>query len=125
MAHELNGIRVEYSETEAAQTVWVDPQHLKRIFLNLMKNSVQAMSGVGAINLSVTARDRNATLSFSDSGPGIPLEIREQIFEPFFTKREGGTGLGLAIVKSLVEENGGIITVADGEGARFEIVLPR
>ncbi len=125
MAHELNGCRVEFSETNPEQTAWVDPQHLKRLLLNLMKNAVQAMSGSGTINLNVAANERNVMLSFSDTGPGIAPEIREQIFEPFFTKREGGTGLGLAIVKSLVEENGGTIEVADVEGARFEIVLPQ
>lgn len=125
MAHELNGFRVEFLESTPEQTVWVDPQHLKRVFLNLMKNSAQAMSGAGTIRLEVAPANRNVILRFSDSGPGIPPEIRGQIFEPFFTKREGGTGLGLAIVKSLVEENGGTITAAAGEGAHFEIVLPR
>jgi len=124
MAHELNGCRVEFSEAKADQSAWVDPQHLKRILLNLMKNSVQAMSGTGTIKLKVAAAERNVTLMFSDTGPGIPAEIRDQIFEPFFTKCPGGTGLGLAIVKSLVEENGGEIQLEDGKGANFEIVLP-
>ncbi len=125
LAPELNGLRVEFIETKPGQTAWADPQHLKRIFLNLMKNAAQALAGGGAIRLETAPAGRNVILRFSDSGPGIPAEIRDQIFEPFFTKREGGTGLGLAIVKSLVEENGGTISVAEGEGARFEIVLPR
>jgi len=126
MAHELNGCRVEFSETKPDQSAWVDPQHLKRILLNLMKNSVQAMAGAGAMKLDVAA-GQNVTLTFSDTGPGIAAEIRGQIFEPFFTKREGGTGLGLAIVKSLVEENSGTIDVAAAAkpGAVFRIELPR
>jgi signal transduction histidine kinase len=125
MAHELNGCQIQFSEDRANQTAWVDPQHLKQIFLNLMKNSVAALSGSGIIKLETVSSEREVTLRFSDSGPGIPAEIREQIFEPFFTRRAGGTGLGLAIVKSLVEENGGEIRLLRGEGATFEIRMPK
>jgi signal transduction histidine kinase len=125
MPQELNGCTIECHEEKDGQRVWVDPQHLKQIFLNLLKNSVQAMQGSGTIRLEIVSHSHSVRLLFSDSGPGIPREIREQIFEPFFTNRKDGTGLGLAIVKSLVEENGGAVRVVEGEGAVFEIVLSK
>ncbi len=123
MAHELNGYKIEFEEENKNLEAMVDPQHLKQIFLNLIKNSVEAMSGIGKIKLTVTSNSNAVNLIFEDIGPGIPREIQKQIFEPFFTNRKDGTGLGLAIVKSLVEENGGEIRVVEGDGAVFEIVL--
>ena len=123
MAQKLNGYDIEFHEENSNQKAMVDPQHLKQIFLNLIKNSVEAMAGGGEIKLTVTSINHAVKVTFVDTGPGIPHEIQKQIFEPFFTNRKEGTGLGLAIVKSLVEENGGEIRVVDGEGAVFEIVL--
>ncbi|MFQ6116541.1 MAG: ATP-binding protein, partial [bacterium] len=123
MSQELDGCKIECCEERPSQKAWVDPQHLKQIFLNLFKNSVQAMQGSGTIKLEIVSSNDSVSLIFSDSGPGIPKDIRDQIFEPFFTNRKEGTGLGLAIVRSLVEENGGVVRVVEGEGAVFEIVL--
>ena len=101
-----------------------DPEHLKRVFLNLLKNSAEAISGSGEIMLDLKASGKFVHLTFSDTGQGIPLEIRSQVFDPFFTRRKNGTGLGLAIAKSLVEENGGEMRLVEGVGAVFEIALP-
>jgi signal transduction histidine kinase len=125
MAREIKGCQVEYYEEKQGQEVWVDPQHLKQVLLNLIKNSVEAMHGSGTIKLEVFSKNNTVHLIFSDTGPGIPAEIQQQIFEPFFTNRENGTGLGLAIVKSLVEENGGEIRLVQGEGAVFEMVFQK
>lgn len=102
----------------------VDPQHLKQVFINLLDNSIEALNGAGKITLSVHQQKRKVLLTFSDSGPGIPAEIRDRIFEPFSTGRKNGTGLGLAIIKTLIEENGGEIRLRDSQtGATFEITL--
>ncbi|NIR51846.1 sensor histidine kinase [candidate division KSB1 bacterium] len=77
----------------------------------------------GRIEVEVKNDNRSVRLLFCDSGPGIPEEIRSQIFEPFVTNRKEGTGLGLAIVKSLMEENGGEIRVVTGKGAKFELTF--
>ncbi len=124
LAQDLNGFEVEFFEDKKTSKIFVDPQHLKQIFLNLLKNSVEAMGGSGTIKLEI--RDPN-NLNFSDTGPGIPTEFQEKIFEPFFTKRKDGTGLGLAIVKSLVEENGGGIRLIQhiNSGAKFEFSLSK
>ncbi|MGH9392752.1 MAG: ATP-binding protein, partial [Terriglobales bacterium] len=65
-------------------------------------------------------------IEFRDSGPGVPGELREQIFNPFFTTKPNGVGLGLAIVAKIVDQHGGRLRLLDpaGAGAAFEIVLP-
>ena len=65
-------------------------------------------------------------IDFEDSGPGIPAELREQIFNPFFTTKKDGVGLGLPIVSKIVDEHGGSIRLMSGpgEGARFRVFLP-
>lgn len=125
MAHRLNGLDFEFHGESEDQKVYFDPHHLKQIFLNLMRNSVEAMSGSGKIRLKIKTQNSSVKLIFSDTGPGISRKIQKQVFDPFFTNRKNGTGLGLAIVKSLVEENGGQIRLTQNTkvGAEFEISL--
>lgn len=105
-----------------------DPQQLQQVFLNLFLNAADATPEGGAITIR-TAYDtiKNAIIiELKDTGKGIPPELRERIFQPFFTTKRKGTGLGLAVSKRLVEENGGTITVMDNDagGAIFRIMLP-
>ena len=67
-----------------------------------------------------------AVIHYSDTGNGIPHEIREEIFEPYFSTKKSGMGLGLAIVKRIIEEHGGSISIEseEGKGTKFEIELP-
>ncbi|MFQ5652139.1 MAG: ATP-binding protein [bacterium] len=125
LAREMDGIEVKFTEGKKNTCVLADPHHLRQVFLNLLRNSLAALAGAGTITLEVETHGEFGRLKFSDSGPGIPPEMQEQIFEPFFTGRKEGTGLGLAIVKTLVEENGGFIRLVDGERAAFEIRLRR
>ncbi|MFO0695754.1 MAG: ATP-binding protein [Polyangiales bacterium] len=103
---------------------------LQQVFINLITNACHAMAG-GEARLRVETRrdDRGrVVVRVVDSGPGVPPEIREAVFEPFVTtKGEGkGTGLGLSIVRKLVEQHGGSVGVEDGErtGATFVVTLP-
>lgn len=101
---------------------------------NLCDNAVEAMPEGGILSITLARRDDNSvTLSFNDSGTGLPPEHMEHLFEPFFTtKGELGNGqgrnagMGLAVVHGLVGEMGGVITASNvpGRGARFDIVLP-
>jgi signal transduction histidine kinase len=104
-------------------TVWCDPNHLKRILLNLMQNAIQVMTAQGKLRLQVKETSRRVSLIIKDTGPGIPPEIQNKIFTPFFTTREKGTGLGLSIVKGLVEANDGTIRIVrtDRTGTEFEV----
>jgi two-component system sensor kinase FixL len=88
-----------------------DPDLLKIVFQNLLVNSAHAMQGQGTIRISLQAIDASCHIDFSDAGPGIPLEIREKIFTPFFTTKSRGSGLGLPTARRLVEAHHGTITV--------------
>ncbi|MDZ7261321.1 MAG: ATP-binding protein [candidate division KSB1 bacterium] len=123
---ELDKVTIDLIEEAEGTVAFVDPQHLKQIFLNLTKNSLQAMPNGGRIELKIVSENEYVEIYFSDTGSGIPEENRGRIFEPFFTTYEKGTGLGLAIVQSLIEENGGRIQLlpTKGKGATFRIHLP-
>jgi signal transduction histidine kinase len=120
-------VLLSFDPPEPDPPVEADPQHLRRIFLNLIRNAVQAQPDGGEIRISWQNTERGVTVSMTDRGGGIPLEVQDQVFEPFFTTRESGTGLGLAIVKSLVEANGGGIRLvrSDQGGTEFDITLRR
>jgi signal transduction histidine kinase len=127
LAGELNHIGIKFDQESDEIFAFVDPQHLKQVFLNLIKNSIEAMSNGGTIFVNIISQRDQVKILYSDTGTGIPAELAEKIFQPFFTTREKGTGLGLAIVKNLIAENGGSIRLvrSNEAGARFEIVLPK
>jgi signal transduction histidine kinase len=107
--------------------VKVDAEHLRRVFENLLNNSIQAMPDGGLVSLVAVKLDGNAHVDVTDNGPGVPIEIRERLFEPFVSHgKQGGTGLGLAIAQSIVEAHGGTISLkaTDAPGADFCIILP-
>jgi signal transduction histidine kinase len=112
-----------------ALTVRADAGQLRRALLNLARNAAAVMQGrAGSVVLSAARVDANShvRLEVRDRGPGVPADMREKIFTPFFTTREKGTGLGLAFVREIVREHGGEVSVADAEGggAVFRIDLP-
>jgi two-component system sensor histidine kinase HydH len=111
-----------------------DAEHLRQVLINLIRNAVQAIGGVGRVWVaSRVRRDRVGEaaawieISVRDEGPGIAPHVLEKLFLPFFTTKATGTGLGLAISQRVVEEMGGRIEVASrpGFGSTFTVVLPR
>jgi len=104
------------------------PAQLKQALWNLLMNAADAVAGGGLIRVTLEADSAagEAILKVQDSGPGIPPEIRDRIFEPFTTTKEKGTGLGLSLVLSALEAHNGIIEVetAPGAGTVFAIRLP-
>jgi signal transduction histidine kinase len=115
---------------EAPETLRVraDAGQLRRAVLNLARNATGAMQGrAGGVVLAAAANgDGRVHIEVRDHGPGVPAELREKIFTPFFTTREKGTGLGLAFVREIVRDHGGDVTVEDvpGGGAVFRVDLP-
>lgn len=104
------------------------PDALLQVWTNLIHNALQAMGGQGVLTLVIRQTDTHIVVSVGDSGPGVPTELRERIFEPFFsTKPRGeGTGLGLHICQEIVARHGGEIRLESGPGgARFSVLLPR
>ena len=101
---------------------------LSQVFMNLLLNSVQAMPEGGAITVTGRSDEGRVTLTFADTGPGIPPERRSKVFDPYYTTREddGGTGLGLSISHEIVARHGGTLRLLDSDvGAVFEVSLPR
>ena len=126
LAGELGDVNIQHEAESNDFYVNADPQHLKQIFLNLIKNSNQAMNNNGTIFVKMWIEDRMIKISIADTGPGIPQSIGSKVFEPFFTTREKGSGLGLAVVKNMIEENDGLIwyDTEYSNGAKFIIALP-
>ena len=110
----------------ASAPVVADPELLKIVFQNLIVNGVQAMRGKGRICVSIGASDVACEVRFIDAGPGIPPDIRQKIFTPFFTTKARGTGLGLPTAKRLVEAHRGTIRVEcpPAGGTTVTIQLP-
>lgn len=100
-----------------------DPDHLKRIVLNLVKNAAEVAN---VIEMRARSTRGEVEIVVRDNGPGIATTFRDRVFEPFVTDKEKGAGLGLAIVKRLAEANGGRVTLmpydpSDGVGAEFRL----
>ena len=106
--------------------IFADPEQVKRMLFNLMKNAVQAMPNGGILTVRARPERHDVCIEVADRGPGISEAARAQLFEPFFTTREKGSGLGLAVVSQTVADNGGHLEMAgeEGEGAVFRVVLP-
>jgi two-component system, NtrC family, sensor histidine kinase PilS len=100
-----------------------DGDRIKQVLWNLLENAVRAMDGKGTITVSVRGVGDFIQLGIRDTGPGIPANLTEKIFEPFQSQFEGGTGLGLAIVYQIVQAHGAKIFVRSTPGSGAEFVL--
>jgi signal transduction histidine kinase len=108
-------------------TVWGDAFRLSEVFSNLVKNALEATPATGVVEIHVDGLDPDrAVVSVCNTGVGIPADLRERIFQPFFTTKNRGTGLGLAIARQIVESHRGTIR-AESDGrteTRFVVELP-
>jgi two-component system sensor histidine kinase HydH len=122
-------VRVDGSVT--GLSVNVDGRLLQRVLLNLVLNAADAIGEAGTPNgqiiISSERQHAKTAIFVEDNGPGIPEEVLERIFNPFFTTKHSGTGLGLAIVHRIIEAHGGSIAAENlrppARGARFKIVI--
>jgi PAS domain S-box-containing protein len=109
--------------------VMADSDQIEQVLLNLLSNAVDAMPRGGTVRITLAAEPNGASFSVSDEGVGIPEEIRDSIFDPFFSTKEigKGTGLGLSISYGIVRDHGGDILLESvrGQGTTFKVVLPR
>lgn len=106
--------------------VMVDPQQMKQVFFNIVKNAMQAMHDGGKLEIRLSADDRDLSIAFKDTGTGIADDDFHRLFEPFHTGKATGHGLGLTIVQRIVQDHGGRLEVSSkqGEGTCFRIVIP-
>ena len=117
------GPPIEVNGDEA--TACADPEMLRAALLNLAINACQA-TGEGKVDIQVEVGAGDCRIAIRDRGHGIPTDVRDRVFEPFFTTRTTGTGLGLAIVKRLLELQGGGIVLSDrpGGGTVANVTIP-
>jgi signal transduction histidine kinase len=140
-SHSLKGnVRVGVDVPEALRPIQGDPHQLRQIFTNLLTNAFEAMNGsAGVVEIVATSIDAEddpnpgaehlgpmILITISDNGPGIPPEVVDRIFSPFFTTKPQGSGLGLAIVRKIVDAHDGRIDVVQrpGGGTVFRVTLP-
>jgi signal transduction histidine kinase len=120
------GVRVNVDANGGPHGLLGHYEPLRRAFANLYRNAAEAMKGRGTIDVTVTGDGAGLAITIADHGPGIPADLRQRVFEPYFTTKDDGTGLGLALVRVTLEAHRGTISVSEtpGGGATFAIVFP-
>ncbi len=121
-----DGVRVTVRSNGGRRALMGHYDPLRRAFANLLRNAAEAMQGRGEIDVGVTGDGSGVAVTITDHGPGIPDDLRQRVFEPYFTTKADGTGLGLALVRQTLEAHRGSIAVTEtpGGGATFAIVFP-
>jgi signal transduction histidine kinase len=124
---EARGAKLQlYSGASGAIEVKGDRGALEQLFLNLLLNAAQALDNGGSATVDLTTEEGVAVVSIRDTGAGIPEDLHERVFEPFFSTRPGGTGLGLAIARRSAQAHGGRVALrsSQGSGTTVEVRLP-
>ena len=120
-----NAPKIEMNLSPEVPLCKFDPQTLRQVFINLIKNAHEACGAEGSLYITTEHTPPTIKITFKDSGKGVPPEILPRIFEPFTSTKANGMGLGLAICRRLIDLNGGTIEAEnDNGGARFTIHLP-
>ena len=114
-------------EAEGDSVVTVDPDRLRQVLLNLVKNAMEAIADKGQVTVRVRENARSVSIEVTDTGEGIPPERLEEIFQPFVTTKRGGSGLGLPLCRKIVRDHGGDMTISSqpGEGTQVKLTFPR
>ncbi|MGC9022401.1 MAG: sensor histidine kinase, partial [Dissulfurimicrobium sp.] len=124
----LSGIETKIDMPETSVPIMGNPGQLQQVFVNIILNALQAMKNGGVLGVKVSSLDKKgkAVVEISDTGPGIPQDVKEHMFEPFFTTKADGTGLGLSVSYGIIKEHKGEIVVKSepGHGSVFEVKLP-
>ncbi|HEY0253793.1 MAG TPA: ATP-binding protein, partial [Kofleriaceae bacterium] len=132
LARTLTGVAITF-ELEAGEggTIVADRSQIEQVVMNLVVNARDALGESGNVVVRSRSDDQFVVLEVADDGPGIPAELRERVFEPYFTTKDQsadrGTGLGLATVLGIVEGHGGAIEIdtgLEGRGATMRVTLP-
>ncbi|WP_404408832.1 ATP-binding protein [Jeotgalibacillus malaysiensis] len=122
----LHDIELHFTKSDLESWTFGDANRLKQVFINLIKNAIEATSVKGHIHISIQRKNNGLIVSVRDYGCGIPKEKLKKLNEPFFTTKENGTGLGLPVSLKIIEEHRGTVEVIsrENEGTEFNISLP-
>ncbi|MFG6120748.1 ATP-binding protein [Thalassobacillus sp. B23F22_16] len=106
--------------------IFCDRSQIKQVFINIIKNAIEAMQEGGLLEIKVSRKDNRVHIDIVDEGPGIPEDVRQKITEPFFTTKKNGTGLGLMISSQILDKHNGFFEIHPNEtiGTTFRLVLP-
>jgi signal transduction histidine kinase len=120
------GVRFEVTKDRKAPPILADREELRRAFINIIRNSIQAMENGGPIVITTTKSEAAVVVTIRDFGVGIPDELKEKLFQPNFSTKTDGMGLGLAIVKKTIDDLNGSISIEsqEGEGTTVKISFP-
>ncbi len=125
---EGDGFRIVKQFGREVPEMDLDADQFKMAFVNIINNAIDATDGRGRLEISsrFDSERKAVVVEFADDGPGIPPEVKDKLFLPYFSTKKKGTGLGLAIVMRIINDHKGTISVADNEpkGTRFTIELP-
>ncbi len=112
--------------TQSFPTIWVDASKMERVFINLIKNAVEAMPDGGKLEIVSRKNEDSVEFTFADNGCGMSKEVLAKVFTPLFTTKAQGMGLGLPICKRIIEAHGGKIAVesTQNKGTKFTFTLP-
>ena len=128
LASQLRAKSISLSVTgrEEGKTFLVAGEKLSQVFLNIILNAIDAVPAKGAITIDTRKEAAGYTVSVQDNGSGIPEQLQDKIFDPFYSTKDGGTGLGLSISRKILESYGGTLTLSDADtgGACFTVFLP-
>jgi signal transduction histidine kinase len=124
-AAEQNRVEIQMSIDPSIELP-IEPGRMERVFLNLIGNAIEAMPEGGRIDIAAERNGHDVLVSVDDTGPGVPTEVRQRLFQPFVTSGKNGLGLGLALSRQTVLDHGGDLWIeAEGAaGAHFRLKLP-
>ncbi len=124
----IHGLEILVELPDSLPEAYIDSEQIKRVFINLLDNAIEAIDKKGVITISINAdMDANMlNIDVADTGPGISDADKEKLFAPYFSTKRDGSGLGLAIAERIIAEHGGSISVGDNnpQGSVFNISLP-
>jgi len=118
-----NGVQVRFASDDGALPARFDARLLRRALRNLVENALRASAGRGEVEVRLERRDGTAVITVADRGPGVPADLMQRIFDPYFSTHDTGTGLGLPITRRIVEEHGGSIAAKNRTGGGLEVVI--
>ncbi|GLG00282.1 hypothetical protein Alches_03210 [Alicyclobacillus hesperidum subsp. aegles] len=122
----IHNVVIETTFRDDLPQITCEPNQLKQVFINIVRNGIEAMERGGTLRVVAKRRDGHVQIDFVDEGVGIPPEKLKHIGEPFFTTKEQGTGLGMMVSQRIVAEHGGRLSVQStiGQGTTVTILLP-
>jgi PAS domain S-box-containing protein len=123
------GVQLEEALAAHLPLCRVDPRLIEQVILNLLTNAAEAMKnmeGKKKIRVTTSKENKRAVVRISDSGPGVALHLRDKIFDPFYTTKNGSTGIGLSLSRRIITDHGGALEISSSRwgGAEFKVEVP-